>query len=564
MELEEDYSDYHDDYSESNGYYEIEQFKRADSMAHDNQDILFQRTNAYYIMDPHRTEKYIEELVNDLRDTWGVTESTAFRLLKKFQWDKEKASSNLTEGDNLDSMEVGGNSQKAEEFDCPICYTTESIKDGCSFGCSHYYCRDCFTEYVRTAINDGTPFKTCATEGCKEILTPKTCFNYFRNDEAIYNKYKRFLLQTIVDTSFNLLWCPGTGCLNIIQLLKMKKFDRSLLNIRCPCGYCFCFACRDVAHRPLQCDNFAKWMAQVGGKDDSLNTGWIQKNSKACPQCKVYIEKNQGCMHMTCRNCHHEFCWICMTDWKKHNSGSFYNCNNFKESSEKQMTNEQKEFEKFNFYRDRFEQHWNSLKHAIKKKKTILNNFKEINHQVQSMKDDVFLTEALDLIIEARRAITMTYAAGYYRKFSELQKDVYEMQQSMLWTALDNLDKFTDNLQEEAKMESLLVDVIQETKFLAGKYSDYKVQLTNKTGGVVAACNKLLKSMEDESEFEKNTTLRKQQSKVSEFDYIPEDYDEKFISDYWYCAFCTFANPRESQTCEMCNNPKRVLEGDLF
>jgi len=23
------------------------------------------------------------------------------------------------------------------------------------------------------------------------------------------------------------------------------------------------------------------------------------------------------------------------------------------------MTNEQKEFEKFNFYRDRFEQHWN-------------------------------------------------------------------------------------------------------------------------------------------------------------------------------------------------------------
>jgi len=138
-----------------------------------------------------------------------------------------------------------------------------------------------------------------------------------------------------------------------------------------------------------------------------------------------------------------------------------------------------------------------SLKHAMRKKKTILSNFKAINHQVQSMKDDVFLTEALDLIIEARRAITMTYAAGYYRKFSELQKDVYEMQQSMLWTALDNLDKFTDALQEEAKMDDLLVDVIQETKFLAGKFMDYKVQLTNKTGGVVAACNKLLKSMED-------------------------------------------------------------------
>jgi len=66
-------------------------------------------------MDPHRTEKYIEELVNDLRDTWGVTESTAFRLLKKFAWDKEKVSSNLTEDDNLDTLEVGGNSQQAQE-----------------------------------------------------------------------------------------------------------------------------------------------------------------------------------------------------------------------------------------------------------------------------------------------------------------------------------------------------------------------------------------------------------------------------------------------------------------
>jgi len=555
MEFEEDYSEYYDDQSESNGYYEIDTLKREDSMPQGNQDILFQRTNAYYIMDPARTEKYIEELVNDLRDTWGVSESTAYRLLKKFAWDKDRTSNNLTEDGNLDTLEIES-SQQPEEFDCPICYTTEPLKNGYSFGCDHYYCKDCFGEYVNMAIGEGQPFKTCATEGCKEILTPRLCFNYFRTNEPLYNKYKRFLLQTIVDTSFNLLWCPGTGCLNIIQLLQMRKSDKNLLNIRCPCGYCFCFACRDVAHRPLQCDNFAKWMGLVGGKDDSLNTGWIQKNSKACPQCKVFIEKNQGCMHMTCRNCHHEFCWICMGNWKEHASGSFYNCNNFKQSENVQLTNEQKEYEKFNFYRDRFEQHWNSLKHAIKKKKVILDNFKAINHQVQSMKDDMFLTEALDLIIEARRAITMTYAAGYYRKFNELQKDVYEMQQSLLWTALDNLDKFTDVLQEEAKMESILVDYIQETKFLAGKFNDYKVQLTNKTGGVVAACNKLLKSMEQESEMEKATLLKKKSSRMTEFDYIPDEYEEKFDSDHWFCAHCTYANERENPSCDMCNLPR--------
>ena len=133
MEFEEDYSDnYHDDYSESNGYYEMETLKREDSMQQNNQgitiffhrisyqnekDILFQRTNAYYIMDPTRTEKYIDELVNDLRDTWGVSESTAYRLLKKFAWDKEKASNNLTEDGNLDTLEIESSQQPTEVFD---------------------------------------------------------------------------------------------------------------------------------------------------------------------------------------------------------------------------------------------------------------------------------------------------------------------------------------------------------------------------------------------------------------------------------------------------------------
>ena len=63
------------------------------------------------------------------------------------------------------------------------------------------------------------------------------------------------------------------------------------------------------------------------------------------------------------------------------------------------MDDKQKEFEKFNFYRDRYEQHWNSLKYAMKKKQIILQNFKELNFQVVASKDDFFLREALDLII---------------------------------------------------------------------------------------------------------------------------------------------------------------------
>ena len=141
------------------------------------------------------------------------------------------------------------------------------------------------------------------------------------------------------------MWCPAPKCTNIIHLLKMKKDEPKLRNIRCECGHCFCFQvpeqsyfsyyqCRDIAHRPLKCEKFKKWMSMVGGKDDSLNEGWIKKNTKKCPKCNVSIEKNQGCMHMTCRNCKHEFCWLCGGDWKQHgaSTGGYYDCNKFKKS----------------------------------------------------------------------------------------------------------------------------------------------------------------------------------------------------------------------------------------
>jgi len=288
---------------------------------------------------------------------------------------------------------------------------TESIKNGYSFGCEHHYCKDCFEEYIKVAINDGQPFKACPAEGCKEILAPKLCYDLFGNNEEMYSKYKRFLLQNIVDTSCNLLWCSGMECSNTIHLLKMKKSDNTLLNIRCPCGYCFCFACRNVAHRPLKCDQFAKWRGAVG-KEDVSNYSWILENSKPCPKCRVNIEKNHGCMHMTCAKCSHEFCWLCLGDWKQHTFENMLRCLNGQQT-EGQLSKKQNETE--SIYRERFGQHWNSVKYAVFKKKIILENFNFINNEAPFKEDASFLIDALDLIIDARRAISMTYAAREYR-----------------------------------------------------------------------------------------------------------------------------------------------------
>jgi len=43
---------------------------------------------------------------------------------------------------------------------------------------------------------------------------------------------------------------------------------------------------------------------------------WFAENTKECPQCNVRIEKNEGCNHMTCRQCTYQFCWVCSKPWK--------------------------------------------------------------------------------------------------------------------------------------------------------------------------------------------------------------------------------------------------------
>ena len=40
---------------------------------------------------------------------------------------------------------------------------------------------------------------------------------------------------------------------------------------------------------------------------------------KHCPSCANYIEKNNGCNHMTCY-CGFQFCWVCLGDYAEHSS----------------------------------------------------------------------------------------------------------------------------------------------------------------------------------------------------------------------------------------------------
>ena len=77
----------------------------------------------------------------------------------------------------------------------------------------------------------------------------------------------------------------------------------------------------------VTCETVHKWILKNSAESENLN--WILAHTKQCPKCKRPIEKNQGCMHMTCSQCRFEFCWLCQGSWAEHGerTGGFYACN---------------------------------------------------------------------------------------------------------------------------------------------------------------------------------------------------------------------------------------------
>ena len=89
--------------------------------------------------------------------------------------------------------------------------------------------------------------------------------------------------------------------------------------VTCLCGFRFCYACHDEQtgdHAPASCEEVQMWMKKFSSESENLL--FIRAHTRMCPKCRSPIEKNGGCMHMTCRKCKHEFCWICFGDWRGH------------------------------------------------------------------------------------------------------------------------------------------------------------------------------------------------------------------------------------------------------
>ena len=203
-----------------------------------------------------------------------------------------------------DSNSSYTNNKKIISEKCLICeekLTNNELKYNL-LECLHVYCDDCYYNYFKEKINNNKVEKI----KCPEVLCDCIIYNNFIEkklvkDIELLEKYIKLRNRKQLMLDPNVQMCPFPDCESYA-----KKGDNKYVSC-IDKGHKFCFNCLKEWHGEKSCEiesdkNFEKW-----------------KNSykvKRCPRCKYFIEKNEGCNHITCSNCQYQFCWLCLQEYK--------------------------------------------------------------------------------------------------------------------------------------------------------------------------------------------------------------------------------------------------------
>jgi len=415
------------------------------------------RTQSYEVLPQKDILKESQRLIDDVLSVCNIPSAAAAALLLRHaKWNKEKLIESYMENPEKVCTEAGISKLELEKrhpnpsamHSCLICLEELPAADTFALTCGHRYCKGCWRGYLEVLIKDGprSVNARCPAPKCKCIVH-EAAYKQLVNPQT-YERYKTYLLRSFVEDNPHVKWCPAPGCGHAIRCERSGRKPP----VACGCGFVFCFNCDDFEigdHTPVSCDHLEKWMQKAS--DESENVKWLIANTKRCPKCRSPIEKNGGCMHMTCSlsSCAFEFCWLCRGPWSEHGSatGGYYQCNKYDISEAKkedEKANDIKtELETYMFYYHRYESHKNAGKIADQQRKESNKREQQILEKFDVRSQDTkFLSEATEQLIHNRRVLQFSYVMGYYLdKTKQVEKNLFEYLQ-------EDLEKHTNRLSE--------------------------------------------------------------------------------------------------------------------
>ncbi|KAF5836210.1 hypothetical protein DUNSADRAFT_6276 [Dunaliella salina] len=383
---------------------------------------------AYRILKGETLEERRKQALEEVTGVLGITEEDAARLLRRFKWDVTRVHEEWFSNYDAVRASVGLQDEapvpSTSQATCMICFESYPTDQMYSASCRHLFCHDCWQGYTSTAIADGP---ACLDLRCPDpkctACVPTSIIKRTAPPEALA-KYQSFCVRSFVEDNRSLVWCVGRGCECAVECCVDRTADEALDVICSSCGATFCFNCKEEAHRPVSCEWVRKWA--IKNSAESENVHWIIANTKPCPRCSRPIEKNQGCMHMTCSQCRFEFCWLCQGDWKEHGdrTGGFFNCNRYDAAKRKgdydeetrKRDNAKQSLERYMHYFERWDAHQKARNKAKADQARISADWLErLSEQTKTPSSQLkFIMDAWSQIIECRRVLSWTYTYGYY------------------------------------------------------------------------------------------------------------------------------------------------------
>lgn len=80
----------------------------------------------------------------------------------------------------------------------------------------------------------------------------------------------------------------------------------------CPsCASKTCFSCGEYAHPKRTCEEYKKYITEIGNAGDAPTVAYLNEISVSCWKCKALLQRTEGCVLISCLSCAAECCAGC-------------------------------------------------------------------------------------------------------------------------------------------------------------------------------------------------------------------------------------------------------------
>lgn len=211
--------------------------------------------------------------------------------------------------------------------ECSLCYLPAQENEAlvyysqcCSAEGHAAWHSDCLKEILEYQIKNKQLSIQCPSQDCQTQIHPSSLTEIGFGEEEVYDYLYRVGLAQ--ENSNLIIWpCKATkGCDGVGKFIKkeiiLKKIKgQNPFNIRCShCQKVHCLKCGEDHYKKL-CDKNSLFISGLAAINQITSEEFASRvtkflHSKNCPKCKVPIQKNKGCNHMTCLKCGHDFPYI--------------------------------------------------------------------------------------------------------------------------------------------------------------------------------------------------------------------------------------------------------------